>query len=137
MQAPVQSPQDEEHLRLLALFHRILAAILAVFSCCPGIYILLGTAIVATPPHPIHGTSGLAETFPAAVFIVIGAFGMALGWALTICVFCVAGNIDNRTRYGFCFAIAVIECLFQPLGTALGVFSLIVLTRPTVKALFH
>jgi hypothetical protein len=33
--------------------------------------------------------------------------------------------------------IAIITCLSVPLGTALGVFTLIVLARPSVKQLFE
>jgi hypothetical protein len=33
-------------------------------------------------------------------------------------------------------AIAGIECIFIPFGTVLGVFTIIVLMRPTVKELF-
>jgi len=32
--------------------------------------------------------------------------------------------------------IAGIECLFMPFGTVLGVFTLVVLVRPSVKELF-
>jgi hypothetical protein len=32
--------------------------------------------------------------------------------------------------------IAAIQCAFTPFGTVLGVFTLIVLVRPSVKALF-
>jgi hypothetical protein len=34
------------------------------------------------------------------------------------------------------FVIACIECLFMPFGTILGVFTLIVLSRESVKKLF-
>jgi hypothetical protein len=33
--------------------------------------------------------------------------------------------------------MAAIACLFMPLGTILGVFTIIVLIRPNVKALFE
>jgi hypothetical protein len=44
--------------------------------------------------------------------------------------------IAQRKRYMFCFVMACIACLSVPLGTALGVFTIIVLQRPTVKAMF-
>jgi hypothetical protein len=33
--------------------------------------------------------------------------------------------------------MAGIECVFMPFGTVLGVFTLVVLTRPSVKPLFE
>ncbi len=136
MEGPNQSTQDAEHLRLLALFHRILGGILALFGCFPGIYVFMGAMFLASPP-PSKGHDSPPPEWLGGLFISIGLIGILVVWALAICVYCVAGQLDSRTRYGYCFAIAIIECLFQPLGTALGVFSLIVLTRPSVKALFR
>jgi len=41
-----------------------------------------------------------------------------------------------HTRYWFAFVMACIECLFIPFGTILGVFTIIVLSRESVKTLF-
>jgi hypothetical protein len=40
-------------------------------------------------------------------------------------------------HYIFCLVIAAVECIFMPFGTVLGVFTIIVLQRPTVKAMFR
>jgi len=37
----------------------------------------------------------------------------------------------------FCLIVAGIICIFMPLGTILGVFTIIVLVRPSVKAMFE
>jgi len=48
-----------------------------------------------------------------------------------------AGAFLRRpAHYKFCFAAAVVACLLMPLGTVLGVFTIIALLRPGVKALF-
>ena len=50
----------------------------------------------------------------------------------------VAGRkIAKRKSLLFCQVIAGLLCVLMPLGTALGVFTLIVLMRPTVKQLFE
>jgi hypothetical protein len=36
----------------------------------------------------------------------------------------------------FHYAVAAIACMFMPFGTVLGVFTIIVLMRPSVKELF-
>ena len=36
----------------------------------------------------------------------------------------------------FCFVIACLACMQMPLGTILGVFTIIVLARPSVKEMF-
>jgi hypothetical protein len=42
----------------------------------------------------------------------------------------------KHTRYWFALTMACIECLFIPFGTILGVFTIIVLSRESVKELF-
>ena len=41
-----------------------------------------------------------------------------------------------RRRHLFCIVIAGIACMFMPMGTVLGIFTIIVLMRPSVKELF-
>ena len=58
---------------------------------------------------------------------------------LTFAIFlAVAGRrLTQRTSYTFCLVMAGCECLLMPLGTALGIFTIIVLMRPSVKELFN
>jgi hypothetical protein len=42
----------------------------------------------------------------------------------------------HRKHYTFCLVMAGVECLFMPFGTVLGVFTILVLNRQTVKELF-
>jgi disulfide bond formation protein DsbB len=45
--------------------------------------------------------------------------------------------LAQRRRYLLCMVVAGIACIFMPFGTALGVFTLVVLSRPAVKAAFE
>jgi hypothetical protein len=47
-----------------------------------------------------------------------------------------AACMARRKARTFCFVIACIACLNVPLGTALGVCTILVLSRPRVKDLF-
>ena len=51
-------------------------------------------------------------------------------------MFLVGRGLAQRKRYMFCLVVACVECLFMPFGTVLGVFTIIVLSRDSVKALF-
>ncbi|SBV52388.1 hypothetical protein XBLMG947_3183 [Xanthomonas bromi] len=44
--------------------------------------------------------------------------------------------IAQRRRHLLCLIVAGISCSFMPFGTVLGVFKLVTLLRPQVKALF-
>jgi len=58
---------------------------------------------------------------------------------LTMCILtAVAGkNLSNHRRRIFCLVITCMNCINVPLGTVLGVFTIIVLVRPSVKDLFE
>jgi hypothetical protein len=128
--------EDLEHLRLLSIFHYVYAAFKALFACLPLIYLLMGSFLVAA------GTSGKASGGPplqiiGGVIAVIGGVLSLLGWALAGCIFFAGRCLATRTHRTFCIVVAALCCPFMPLGTALGVFSLVVLTKPRVRQLFE
>jgi hypothetical protein len=45
-------------------------------------------------------------------------------------------QIRNRRWWTFCYLTGWGECLMFPFGTVLGIFTIIVLSRPSVKLLF-
>ena len=59
------------------------------------------------------------------------------GWAFAACVAYAGRCLNERRHYTFCMVMAGIACMFMPFGTILGVFTIIVLVRPSVKALFN
>lgn len=44
--------------------------------------------------------------------------------------------LSQRRHWLFCLIVAGLSCLNMPLGTVLGVFTIIVLNRESVKSLF-
>jgi hypothetical protein len=75
-------------------------------------------------------------SFLGGMFITMGTIGflvLMLSAALSI----VAGrNLAAHRGYVFCVVVAALECLWVPLGTILGVFTIVVLQRESVKELF-
>jgi hypothetical protein len=59
------------------------------------------------------------------------------GWTLAGLLIYAGRCLARRTRRLFCLVAAGLGCLFFPLGTVLGVFTFIVLSRPTVRAVFE
>ena len=127
--------QDEEHLRLLSLFHYVFAGILALFACIPVIHLVLGIMMVARPDF-----FGPAKNQPPAfmgwIFVVFGGGFILCGWSLAAVVAWAGRCLGRRSHHTFCLVAAALACVFMPFGTVLGVFSIIVLSRPSVKALF-
>jgi hypothetical protein len=127
---------DVQNLRWLTIGHYICAAITAMFACFPLIYVTLGLVFLFMPP-PANG----AEVFPARafglIFAVIGSAAALCGWAFAALIFVAGRSLGARKRHTFCIVIAAICCAFFPVGTALGVFTILVLSRPAVKAMFQ
>jgi hypothetical protein len=103
----------------------------------PLLYTTIGAIFIFVARH---GTAKPGEELPPEfvgwIFAVIGSFLFLLGIAIAICIFIAGRSLAKHTRYWFAFVIACIECLFIPFGTILGVFTIIVLSRESVKTLF-
>src|SRR5438874_3174269 len=129
--------QDKEHLRLLAIFHYIVAGLAALFSFFPLLYTTVGAIFIFAARH---GTAKPGEELPPEfvgwIFAVIGSVLFLIGLAMTICILIAGRSLALCKRYSFALVMACIECLFIPFGTILGVFTIVALSRESVKALF-
>lgn len=129
--------QDAEHLRLLAIFHYAVAGLAALFSLFPLLYTTIGTIFIFAARH---GTPKPGEELPPEflgwIFVGLGSFLFLLGIAMAICIFIAGRCLSRRRCYSFALVMACIECLFIPFGTILGVFTIIALSRESVKELF-
>jgi hypothetical protein len=126
---------DEEHLKLLSIFHYVVAGIGALCACFPVFHLAFGIVMIVAPQTfaskgdaPPAFIGWLITTFAAAFIIV--------GWIVAVCIFLAGRFLAQRRHYQYCLVMAGIECIFMPFGTVLGVFTIMVLMRPPVKELF-
>jgi hypothetical protein len=131
--------RDLEHLRLLAVFHYVLAGLVAVTFSFGLIYVFMGIAMLkgAIPmgPPPSGGPAAMPLFLPWFFILFFGAF-VLVGWTLGILLAGAGYCLSRHKAYTFCFILACVICLNAPLGTALGVCTILVLMRPNVKDLF-
>jgi hypothetical protein len=129
--------QDREHLQLLAIFHYVVAGLGALFSFFPLLYTTVGAVFIFAARH---GTAKPGEDLPPEflgwIFAVLGSLLFLIGIAMAICILITGRSLALRKRYSFAFVMACIECLFIPFGTILGPFTLVVLSRESVRELF-
>jgi len=123
---------DERHLQLLSIFHYVVAGILGLIGLVPIIHLTIGILIVT---GRLGGGSG-GGTGAGFLFIGIALFMMTMAWSMAILLLIAGRRLAARRSHLFCLIVAGIACLFMPFGTVLGVFTIIVLMRPTVKAMF-
>jgi hypothetical protein len=129
-------PDDAEHLRLLSIFHFVVGGLTALVACIPLIHLAVGIAIVSGAFDDVAKGSP-PPAFIGWLFIVIGALVILLGWTYSIGLIVAGRLLGRRQGYLFCLVMAGLSCMNMPLGTCLGVFTIVVLTRPSVKALFR
>ena len=137
-QYPAEPQPNLEHLRLLSIFHYVMGGITGLFSLFPIIHVSMGIAIVAGGfGSTSSGSGGPPPSFMGWFFIVIGGTIILLGETLAICTILAGRYLSTRQAWTFCLVVAALNCLHMPLGTTLGVFTIIVLIKPEVKKLFQ
>lgn len=128
---------NQEHLRLLSIGYLVSAAWAAVTSLIGLFYAFMGVAMTSwmasmpqrpdqQPPPPFFGW-------------FFGLFGLLMFTVLiTVAVlkFITAQRLKQRRSRVFCMIVAGLGCLAVPYGTLLGVFTFVVLGRPSVVRLF-
>ena len=124
--------ENEQYLRILSLGHYVLAGVVGLFSLIWLLYVYFGQAMMS---GQFEG-----EPAPPAVGIFMTAFGVAmlvLGAGFAVALIVAGQMLEARRRFTYCLVIAGIACALAPFGTVLGVFTILVLMRPEVKALFE
>jgi len=135
MSEPVLINRDEEHLRLLAIGFYVFGGLTALMSCLGILYVFIGLVMMGVGATS-HRADGLPPAFFGLFFAVMGAVITAIGVGLGLLWVFAGRSLSQRKRYTFCMVMAVVACLSMPLGTVLGVFTLVVLSRPSVKEIF-
>ena len=131
MADPVRDP-----LRLLAVFHGVLAGLTVLCSAFPLLYVGLGVWFLR------GGPGGAAGAHPPPEFVGWFMLVLGLGFFVAVLAFAVmlglAARFLSRARHWtYCLVVAALSCAFFPFGTALGVFTIVVLAKPEVRAAFE
>lgn len=126
--------QDAEQLRLLSIFHYVVAGLAALFACLPVLHLVIGIAMITgradfPSEEPMVGLMGW-------FFVVFAGLFILGGWAFAVCLLLAGRLLSQRRRYTYCLVMGGVACMFMPFGTVLGVFTILVLLRDSVKGLF-
>ena len=128
-----QRKTDADHLRLLAIFHFIVAGLAVVGLGFLALHYIFMHTILNNPEMWKTQKEGLP---PEQFFAIFKWFYLVLGVLLVI------GGIGNllsglflrkRSNRTFSLIVAGINCIHIPLGAVLGVFTFIVLLRDSVR----
>jgi O-antigen/teichoic acid export membrane protein len=131
-----QQKKDVEHLRLLSVFHFVFAGFALLGLGFMVLHYTFMRMFLGPEFARYHrGSPPPKEVLVilAVVYVVIGFFTI-LGLVLNL----LSGVwLRQRKNRLFSLIIAGLNCLQVPLGTALGVFTFIVLSRDSVRRLYE
>jgi len=137
----IQAALDADHLRLLEIgfyISGVMTAIRFIWFLLIAFFFLIGGVSAFFAAH--HAGNGSPENVPPAVifFIFAAIFGVIIFLTLIFAGLEIyAGRcLKDRRHPVLIQVIAAFYCISIPCGTALGVFTFMVLNRPSVKSLF-
>jgi hypothetical protein len=126
-----QAIRDGEHLNLLAVFHFISAGLALLALGFIGLHFLIFNAVFSH--HHFGGGFSANQDFPVAVlWVLYGGFGFWIASAGVLNLLSGCFLLRRRHRI-FSIVVAAFNCLQVPFGTVLGVFTIVVLTRDSVR----
>ena len=134
---PVPQPtvDDLRQLDLLVLFLRIHSGIVHCFGTFPLIHFSFGLAALLNP-HAFDSKGSSMPPYFGLLFLVLGGGFFLVLQGIATCGLFAAAALQSRTRYTLVMGVFIASLMMQPVGLALGIFGLIVMSRPAVKALF-
>ncbi len=135
---PLEATADDlRHLQLLSVFHYVMGGVTGLFALFPVLHLVMGLAIVSGRlPMEDAGAAPFDPRMVGWIFVVAASLMIAFGLALAGLMVYAGRCIARRRRHLLCLVVAALSCMMMPVGTVLGVFTLMVLTRPRVRALF-
>ncbi len=144
--------EDTEHLSALSVGHYIMAGLTAI-SAIPLVAwafagakiaeqlanqmaLMMGDLSGQTGVDPFAGAPEAMMKDLGTLVIMMTVLSVVLVVVTAIGFFLVGLKLRQRRWWTFCYLSGWGECLMFPFGTILGVFTIIVLSRPGVKRSF-
>jgi hypothetical protein len=135
----IQAALDAENLRLLEIVYYIAGGMTALFSCFFILHFTMFMVLGLNPKFFNNGANHAANQPPTGIFLVAAAvIGclMVSGWIFGALQIYAGRCLKKRQHRTFVLIIAGLETCFIPWGTAIGVWTILLLQRPGVRALF-
>lgn len=140
MQTPITEEQlqarvDADQLQQLVLLMRIYG-VLGILCSSPFLMHVWVGLETMTNPNFFGGQGQRPPPFAGGMFVIGGLLIVGAGWTIGILSLYAAKCVEARKNWGWVMGSACVNCIQMPLGTALGIFTIIVINRPSVRDLF-
>lgn len=140
MPPPYQVHKDNEHLKILSIFYYINAGLSAlgivgvILHGMMMLFMLTNEQFIEHTDEP-HAAEVMQSM--SSAFIIFYACFTVLLIANTVINILAARYLSQKKNMGFCQVVAGINCINIPLGTALGIFTFVVLSRYSIKLAYQ
>lgn len=124
-----QRIKDGEQLKTLAVLYYVMGGLTVATTSIALIHFITGLFFIFAPPEPGMKMIGF-------IFAGIAALVLSIGWSIGGGTIYAGRMIQVRRRPLFTKIMAAFNCWSFPFGTALGVWTFVLLSRPSVKALY-
>ncbi|KRB02521.1 hypothetical protein ASD86_23690 [Lysobacter sp. Root690] len=129
----MEDPRDASQLRTLSILYYVFSAFNLLPLLIGALYAFMGIGLLNGTLPADTATQDTASGWVLLGLAVAMLFIGIVGGILTLMA---ARRLSQRRSLTLCIVVAAMSCMQIPFGTALGVFTLIVLNRPSVKAMF-
>ncbi len=129
--------RDRDHLKILGIVYYVNAGTIAFCALFGLLYAGIGLFMLAGGlPGPAHG-KGLEEAkMVGMMFAIFGGAAALFCLTLGLLNFLAGRWLRSEKHRIFCFVVGCLNLMSLPYGTLLGIFTILVLNRPRVKAIF-
>ena len=124
-----ESGEETVILRRLSAFHYALAALKAALAFMMFSYPVV-TKVLS------KGRNEVNEPWLYSFYFIFFAIGLVLA-VLSVGIFAAAWYLGKGRNYNFVCLMAFIECFIFPLGTLLGVSTIVILSGKSVRGVFN
>lgn len=131
---------DIDHLNLLSIFHFVSAGLGFLGMIFLTAYFAVFHFVLSNPAIWQNSRQSAPPPQFFQMFSVIIWFYLVMGlFCLALAVLNILSGLFLRARKNrtFSFVVAAIDCLQIPLGTVLGIFTIVVLMRDSVRELYE
>jgi len=133
---PSPHSQDHERLKVLAMLHYVVAGLVVALSLLALIFVVIGAIALVSPATFTTGDSDLPPVATGLIFLIVGVGLLLYGLGLAIALVISGRCLGKHRHYWFSVVVACGALTFTPLGTLLGVATLVVLLQDSVRSLY-
>ncbi len=129
--------ENTEQLRILSIFHYVLGGLEICFGCLGSLYLLMGLSLALNPMVWTSHGEVPPPPFMGWIFVAVGGMWILCGVVFGILTALSGRFIAKRRNKTFSIVIGALNCLFVPFGTLLGVFTIILLSKNEIVAMYN